>query len=88
MRTTKTPKDATTRAARAAKSREEATATFAANCEEIRRLADALVESAEDHFCITPEKVDWVSVGDTARILSDLREILAYARPTTQTDRR
>jgi hypothetical protein len=70
-----------TRTERDAKNHEEAVATFAANCEEIRRLADCLVEAAEDHFCLHPDKVNWANVGDTNRILGDLRNILAYATP-------
>ena len=86
---TKTTKDQRparpTRAEQTQKNHEEALATFAANCETIRQLADALVESAEDHFCLVPEKVNWAHVGDTNRIISDLRDILAYARPEKQT---
>ena len=59
------------------KSHQQAAAmdTFVGNLTEISAILARLQSAVDDHLGIAPEIVNWGHVGDTAQIVSQLREI-------------
>ncbi len=47
---------------------------------EIRTTLEAIQAAADDHFDLTPDEIHWGHVGDAARTLDGLKEILAVIR--------
>ena len=59
---------------------EEALNRFVGIVGEIRTALDAISEATDDHFDVLPSEVHWGHVGDAARTLEGLQEILAAIR--------
>ena len=59
---------------------DDATTTFVGLVDEIRELAQAITEAADNHFDSDPDEIDWGWVGDATWTRDRLAEIVARIR--------